>query len=645
MNFNQNEKQLLNYLYNLNDNWISSKQLSSLLNVSTRQIRNYIKQINEFSDNKIIESSNLGYKLNLSYYKKLNLEKLTQNNFNNIADRQSSLIQMLIKSSCPIQLEELYNYFFISESTLERDLLEIEKQLQPFNITILREQKNISLLGNEKQKRSFMRFTLKKINFEEFSLLTNSSILNSSYDLRSIVSNLKRIFHDNNQYANDYVIENMVIHLIIIIDRLREGYEITQNDLLDTLDTSPKLLDDIIFYLETTFEISFNTTEQTNLLILISNNTTSINFTEVNVVNLHTYIDQKYIDLAKNLMDKVTKEYYLDPFSDEFIVQFTLHISNLLRRLSNNYLIKNPLTIKIKENYPLIYDIAVSMAQEIKKTVGEVINEDEITFLAFHIGGYFEKNKNKDKLKTYLVLPEYYSMNKIMSETIQEKFSNELNILQTLSQSDYQSYFSNNQDEIDLIISSIPLTDCNNQNFVLVNPWLSDDYIKHIQELIIGLRKKKKKTLFKENFSILFNESSFFPSENFTSKEEIISKMVGHAVDNKLVNPSFEDDILERENMSETVYNGIAVPHSMTSKNVIHNFISISTSKQGNFWGDTKIYLVILIGITQKDRKKFGVIFEQLIELLLDKTNIKSLTLIDNYQQFINKFYILIDEE
>src|SRR5690625_7453190 len=64
---------------------------------------------------------------------------------------------------------------------------------------------------------------------------------------------------------------------------------------------------------------------------------------------------------------------------------------------------------KIKYAYPLIYDLSVFIANEIKKEKGFLINEDEIAYISFHIGALFERKKEVDsKIMTTIIAPDYY---------------------------------------------------------------------------------------------------------------------------------------------------------------------------------------------------------------------------------------------
>ncbi|MCY7915897.1 PRD domain-containing protein, partial [Bacillus haynesii] len=97
---------------------------------------------------------------------------------------------------------------------------------------------------------------------------------------------------------------------------------------------------------------------------------------------------------AKKLLEKVHECYFIEIVDDEFFVKFTLHIRNLLFRAKHGQMVKNPLTYKLKDSYPLIYELAVFISNQIQLMENIHIGEDEISYIAFHIGSYFERRKN-----------------------------------------------------------------------------------------------------------------------------------------------------------------------------------------------------------------------------------------------------------
>ena len=86
-----------------------------------------------------------------------------------------------------------------------------------------------------------------------------------------------------------------------------------------------------------------------------------------------------------------------------------LHLKNLKNRLIKNNLLKNPMLDSIKISCPTIYDISTFIAYQLTLSFHENVNEDEIAFIALHVGTEIERQKKEEtKVSCLLLCPEYY---------------------------------------------------------------------------------------------------------------------------------------------------------------------------------------------------------------------------------------------
>lgn len=146
--------------------------------------------------------------------------------------------------------------------------------------------------------------------------------------------------------------------------------------------------------LEVKYDIQFNESERYNFILLLSSKTTLLNYQSLTSDSLIHYVDEQYVNLSKKLLQQVHERYFIEINDDEFFVKFTLHIRNLLFRAKYEQMVKNPLTYELKDSYPLIYELAVFISNQIQFMENIHIKEDEISYIAFHIGSYFERRKN-----------------------------------------------------------------------------------------------------------------------------------------------------------------------------------------------------------------------------------------------------------
>ncbi len=389
------------------DSWTSSSELAKAMSVSSRQIRKYIRELKE-SDENLIESSYYGYRL-----KKIP-DIINKNSIEFSGNtRTTYIIQKLIILPQGINIYDLCDEMFISETTLENDLKKVKRTLSDFDLQIRREHGNIILIGNEQKKRKLMNYLLSDMGSDSIKFGSKLSILQGEYNVSNFNEPIHKILEKNQLIADEYAFNNIIFHLIITIDRIRSENNIDNlgSFVGDPNDKRKCATLEISEYIKNSFNLVLNNAELTNLYIIIIGNTRYPNSLIQNDHQLEFTLDDQYVQLSKTLLYEVSSIYYLDTFPDSFILQFAIHISNMLDRIKKGYVAKNPMTLTIKENYPLIYDISVFLARNISKKYNVIINEAEITFISFHIGGYLENHIKLAFILYYHTLsdnPDYY---------------------------------------------------------------------------------------------------------------------------------------------------------------------------------------------------------------------------------------------
>lgn len=470
---NKRKEALIQYLATQND-WCPAANLANYFKVSTRTIRKYVSEINQ--DQNIITSSSLGYRLMSK-----DISPIKHDNNTTPMDRIKIILKDILIQSEGLDIFDLADRFYLSVSSIENDIVHANKMSNPYQLKIHRMKDKLILKGEEKNKRRLMSYIISLETSNDF--LSLKTVQNSfpDYDVSRLKDKIIHIFEDYNLFVNDYIINNIILHLVISVDRIKNNNLVIQNtDLTKLKGTSEKKAAyKIADFLEIEYNIRFNESELYNLILLLSSKTTLLNYQSLTPSSLKLYVDEHYVNLTGKLINKVHEYYLIDLSDDEFFVKFTLHIRNLIFRAKNNQMSKNPLTNKIKYSYPLIYELAVFISNQIQSIEDIYIEEDEISFIAFHVGSYFERKKNRDKkILTVVVCPNYYDMQVQLIQSIETKFDDSIEIIQILS--DTSEITLSEEEEADLFISTIPLKE-ENVPSVFVHPYLTEEDIEHIQ--------------------------------------------------------------------------------------------------------------------------------------------------------------------
>ena len=614
--------------------WVKAAQLSDFLGISTRQVRKYIASINK--NKKYVLSSGQGYQLAQSLYSEFTMKQ--KNSSSDQDYRQKYIIQKLITTPEGCDIFDLADELYVSESTIKKDLQNVKTYLKKCHISLTTRRNIIRLECSEEYKRRLMYYFVQDYSFNTNLYEDQYSLFNTEYDYKHIEQEIIKTFDHFHLNYNNFVLNNITIHLIIILSRLESGYQLDEEPIYDEVGDSVfyQVASSLGHWCTELFHVEFNETEYINLALLISNNivmTKRIDYDQLSMHNIHKYVDQKYIDITKDLLKKVEDNYYLQLFKDSFITKFTLHIQNLFYRAHNNFKVKNPLSGIIRMTYPLIYDIAVFIARELRILYDIDLNEDEIAFISFHIGSYFENNAfiKMTRVNCLYVYNDYYDFYKNTLKKLHESFKN-ISIIEASAASDIQALI---RDDIDLLILPPNCKVNSNIETITVGFFPDEHDFNNLEKVIYAISEKKQKLELKDYILNFFDESLYLKDPDFKDGVVAVNAMCERLVELGYVDDDFHEDILDREKLSTTAFNDVAVPHTLTSVSTKKSFIYVAIFSKGIQWTDHKaVHFVAMIGINNNSRKIFSKFFDQLIKLLDNQVTLQKLINTNSFDEF-----------
>lgn len=621
------------------DSCISGTILAATLNVSPRQLRNYVKGINlEVPD--LIMSSNKGYQLNETVYQiYLYNETHRGDNISNYTpgQRRDYITQLLLADKVN-NIFDLAEECYVSVPTIEGDLQSIKKSIQNFGLDISNRNNRVIISGDELNKRKLMNSVLTKERNKHFNIIKEVEVLTQYYNFENIFSDIKDILIGHHIFANDYSISSIVLHLVIMIDRISNNKGIKNNlsktEFSDNASYQVALA--IKQYVIDKFRLNIEDSELTQLLLVIDNNTTEINYAILNRDNLDKYLSPRVIEIATFLSNKLENKFYIESLDDAFFVRFAMHIHNLLTRVQTGHSTINPFKGQLKYQNPFIYDIGVYLAHKLQQQYSITINEDEISYFAIHVGGQLQQQiERKEKLRVAFVYSEYYNLHSSMINELINVFSRDINIERIIPLHDY-----NPENSYDLVLTSDNLFD--SHKHLSVGHFLTSKIINDINQRISEIKNEKNVETFRTIVDKFFTDELFFVEENNDFNEiEIIKWIVQKTSQKGYTNKDFLADILGREKLSSTNFNKVAIPHSL-SANVDKSFIFTSLSTKNILWNGENVSLVLLVGINKNDINDFSILFDGLVELLNNPINVATLSNVRSpgeFKSLIIEFY------
>ena len=605
----------------------SSRELSEKLGISERMIRNYIRQLNEASEKQMILSDGGKYRLDPNY----DADNFDKKHPDLSADERVMIIlSKLLTAEEDVDLFDLTDELYVSESTLQADLKKIRRRLANFRLSLASDHNMLHIEGSEKDRRSFTSYMITNTRYKGFMVNDTKHFLNDEYQISFIKENLVKIFNECYFFFNDYSLNNIILHIIITIDRLKNGCFLEETPFsLSISKIEEEAADTICDFLEKNYDISVSPAERNNIASFLSCNLATLDYRMIHPDNIETYISHETVKLVRYILSKITDYYQIDSFDDVFFARFCLHVDNLLKRQSANFSVHNPMQMDIKLSYPLIFDIAVYAASLIKEKTSYQINQDEISLIALHIGSFIESNdSNKNKVSAVYVYADYHQFYQQNITKIQNHFENDLNLMYTISISDYEKLSS----KPDLILSEVNIDDC-----ILISPFITSRQLDAIQEAVKDLSKKKEALRYKQAANELFHEDLFFTDIYGKDEFEVIHKLCDRLKEKGYVDDSFIESVETREHLSSTCFiKRTAIPHAI-GQNVSKSFISLVTYDHPQKWGSEEVDLVILFGISYAERKNFRFVFNHIVSIFEEGENITKLARCRTYEE-VKKF-------
>lgn len=613
---------------------VSAKQLAKQLAVSDRSIRNYIKVLRNRGDK--ICADERGYFLeNTEQFKESGPAKETFC-FASPEDRINYIIETIILADKGIDLYDLADSIFISYSTIEKDIMKVKDKLALFDLSLQRKSGHVEISGTESDRRKLISHFLSS-NSTSAMNLTLESLCGILKIPLAVVENIVKVsLKEEGLYASDYAVKSILIHVIINIARIKiscftlskplyniSGYHTAEYDCAQN----------ILEKISEKCPIDINEFEIQQLAFIIASKTSNVRIDKK--IDIEKIVDNKTLQFVRDVIWRISCLYNIDLNDLDFINFFSLHLSNALFRCEHHVSVTTPLADEIFIQNPLIYDVAVYIAQRVRENFGYELNRDEITFVSLHVGAVLEKIiDEKGTLKACLIVNNYYNYyNDHSIENLNKKLNGKCSILEVTNSIDNvdPSYY-------DLVIDATGA--CLHTDAVRVvhtRTILKDKDFEMIQNVCDQMLNKNEMQLFREKLLGFIDARLFEKNHYEDSVEEMIRYMADRMISLGFAPEEFVTSVLDREAVTPTGFdNNVAIPHSIVCS-TNRNICFIILNEKPMRWGFFDVQLIMLIGVNYNQRKDFKFVYSKLLESFDDSEVVKSLIKSKDHQEFIEK--------
>ena len=578
--------------------YVTSREIADYLKVSEKTVRSDINGIIcDFGVN-IRSKRGVGYYLNAEDYNKL--DSIFYNDItipSGKEEREKELIKLFVKNCFPESLEELCDQWYISEKTLTNDLNNIKIILSKYNLTIEKNRRSsVELVGDEFEIRNLCN---------DYDIYKHEGAVDRSFIRTVITEEAEKI----NYSFSDIVVELLTNHIQISIARIKNGFlinsPIDQINLENTIEFD--LSTDILNRISKEYDIIFPLYEREYISYHVLGK-------EFRKQTSNSSLTNETEKLVNELLLLINKTFDIDVICDlEFRIALGLHLEQLLMRMQYGTQIKNPLLSDIKLKYPYAYTMAKVVAILIHKKTGEIVEEDEIGYIALSLQQLLENN-NKEKRRKYILLvcPFGQTSANLFKYKYLEVFSDQIESIETSSIEDVKKYDLN---RFDYIFTLAPLKIKTSVPILNANYFLNETTINEIKN---RLKTENKGSSYFENIK-------FIDNLNAKDREEALKKICEIVKKDNNIKDDLYERVKEREKIASTDYAyKTAVPHP--DRLLVDNtYICMAILEKPIMWELQEVCIVVLVLIGRSDKDKVQEFYQLFAQFLMDENKVDKL--------------------
>ena len=610
---------------------ITGRDLGKTLGVSDRTIRSDVEAINaEYGCELIRANRRSGYYIDHDLMKAQNIssqEVIPQT----AQQRCVYLIKELLFRSREINLIDLQERVFVSGYSIDNDLRKIRDMIRRYpGLRLVRSRNHIRLSGDEGDKRKLYKELLMEETKGNFVNLSAIADIWKDFDLLKLEDDFTEICEKYDFRISEMEYPLIMLHAGVSIERMLNHNYVSEEPPEAAEEEGGKeyqIADELFARISEIYKVKLVKDEVLRFAGLLKGKD---RLTEEETREEADDMER----LMEDILELLKQEFDIDLSTDEdFRSGIITHIRLLMKRQQNQVTANDLYLQELKRKYPLVFEMAVRVAQRIEGYCGTRLNENEISFLALHLGAACERMNLSEQYRAVAIIPNSYTMSKPCVDKLMLRFGNRMTVVRVCSFFEEKKIV---QDNPDLIITTVPLKHYLGTPTVQISLFLNGEDESKVFQILNYLDKKKYHKDFVSLMERLMRKDLFHIQDSMESREAILNFLCDSLYEKGLSGENFKENVFRREALSGTsfVY-GFAVPHAI-EVSTRESCISIMILREPVKWGDFNVSLVVLLAIRDTDNSLLKVFFDWLCNIVTDNNKFQELIQSKNYEEFMN---------
>ena len=578
---------------------ITGKELANTYLVSTKTIYNDIKVLNDFLkpySSEVVKKPSAGIYIEIDKkFRHQLLEKFQDNSEIEVNKEEFKLLfEFLLNSKVDLLDWSLEHY--ISESTIRREIYDLEKELNPNGIRIQKQQGKFILFGEESQIRKYFRNKLLHgIPHVNLDAMQQAGYVSSKRI--QLVSQVMNRYLEQYQFSVAHDFRHYLLLDLLIFDiRWSNGFKVEQQKAFNS--NSPKIIETYLLARDLLNEIAGEEIDEAEIVTL-----SQILISIGNYASAYLGSNPKIEKTIDEFITMVGDLAGIQLQNDEYLRGMLLnHLPAMIMRLKNRIHLKSNLIEDIKYQYGILYNFVWLSGKIFMDNFGVELTDIEAALLTIHLEIAVEKINQP--MRIYVVCPHSLATSELLLNQVR-KITGQFDNIEKVEFSKAKDLEVNSND---LVISSVSLGDVEYE-YIHVGTIMKEEDLFKIQKrfLTYTMGQNQSNYLIKDDEELaqrlikrLIGDSIYLKKKTGDA-EKCLTEMINLSKKENLENSKYEITIRHRENLGITsTYTGIALPHA-NPKEVKTSELIMMTLDKPIYWGQNLIKVVMLIAISEKE--------------------------------------------
>ncbi|MDW4573404.1 PRD domain-containing protein [Microbacterium sp. M3] len=626
--------------------WVTAGALADALGVTPRSIRSYVTAANaRVHPGVAVESGPQGYRAGADASAALR----TGGDAGTPRDRLHTLVRTLLDAPDGIDVFETADALHVSPATLDADLARVRGLLGGTELTLERSASRARLRGTEGAQRRLL------------STLAHDEMDAGSFDLAGLrrtlgegsvgaqafgpfKTDLVARLGELGWFVNEFGIADVVMHIAIAADRTARDRP------LDAVDeggrqerpTQTQVAEIIAELSERHLGVRLGSADLQHLATLVLTRVVAPDGPEGAASgSASSSLDPEVATVVREVVTAAAEEFLVDIVHDDFVARLALHVQNLLHRAREQAWSRNPLTRSLKSTYPMIFEVAVFIASRLQQRLGIPLPDDEIAYIAMHVGGRLERSRRADQLLTAtIVCPGYYDLHELLRSSVDRSLGQAIEVVgvETRVDPDWGSI------DTDLLLTTIDPPAASDR-IVRIQPFLTDADVERVQTAAGRIRRSRRLARLRAELERYFEPTAFVRGlDDAAGEEAVIRRLGAMLLERGVIDGEYVERTIERERLSSTAFtDALAVPHAL-EMTASRTAIALAIADPSIPWGDSRVQVVALVAFSETDREAFQTVFEQFVEVFSERDSVQRIVRrATDFNAFLDELVAVID--